>query len=64
MHLIFVEHERRLAAGKAQNGVKAEAQSLAAWIRTTHSGCPPPTPKTIENRIREAHRQRCPKAPK
>lgn len=57
MHLIEREHARRCAEGRALGPVAREAADLAAWFRTAHPEAPPPTAKTIENRIRSAHRR-------
>lgn len=57
MHLVEREHARRCAEGRALGSVGREAAQLAAWFRAEHPGAPPPTAKTIENRIRAAHRR-------
>lgn len=46
-----------LAEGGALGPVAQEAAELAAWIRSAHPEAPPPTAKTIENRIQSAHRR-------
>lgn len=57
MHLVEREHARRCAEGRALGPVAQEAAELAAWFRRAHPDAPPPTAKTIENRIRSAHRR-------
>jgi hypothetical protein len=57
MYLIHPEHERRMAAGEAYVSLAAEAEYLAGWFRKTHPSKPTPKPRTIENQIRDAHRQ-------
>lgn len=61
MHLVEREHARRCAEGEAegeaQGPVAREAAHLAEWLRAAHPEAPPPTAKTIENRIRAAHRR-------
>jgi hypothetical protein len=64
MHLIRREHRRRLDAGEAHESLAAEARYLAAWLAQQHPMAPQPTTKTIENAIREAHRQRANRPPK
>lgn len=64
MHLVRQEHARRLQAGKAEASLAAEARYLARWLRDTHPGEPPPTQKTIENRIRDQHHREKAKPPK
>ncbi len=56
IHLIVVEHRSRLASGKAEISVTAEAENLADWLKSTHPDAPSLTPKTIQNRIRAEHR--------
>lgn len=57
MHLVEREHAQRCAEGRALGPVAREAAELAAWFRRAHPEAPPPTAKTIENRIRSAHRR-------
>ena len=64
MHLIRSEHRRRLDAGEAHESLADEARYLAAWLARQHPAAPQPTPKTVENAIREAHRQRATRPPK
>ena len=54
-HLVVAEFQHRLAAGAVLNTLRAEAQALSAWLRTEHPLFAQMTPKTIENRIREAY---------
>jgi hypothetical protein len=58
MHLVIAEHERRLAAGECEKSVKAESERLEQWFeeRYRNTRFQPPKAKTIENRIRDAHR--------
>lgn len=56
MHLVHPEHQRRLDAGEAEQTLSAEAAALAAWLKKVHPSAPSLTVKTIENNIRERHR--------
>jgi hypothetical protein len=58
MYLVEEEHRRRFQRGVAQTHVALEARELAEWFRAKHPNAPPLTAKTIENKIRSAHRQR------
>lgn len=51
------EHLRRLAAGEALEGVGKEAAYLKGWLDWAYPDAPRTTNKTIENRIRAAHRK-------
>ena len=51
------EAERRRSANEALPKISAEAQELHSWCAKKHPSYPTPTAKTIENRIREAHRK-------
>lgn len=64
------EHARRVAAQKAGtasqrttevpaavHGVAAQARELLSWLESAHPNYPRPTPGTIENAIRAAHRE-------
>jgi hypothetical protein len=64
MHLITAEHEARWDRGEAHKSVRAEAKSLLKWFSRVHVSQPPPSSKTIENRIRETHRGRRGRDPK
>jgi hypothetical protein len=55
MHLILEEHRRRIDAGEKQ--ISAESRFLEKWFKARHRDLQPPTAKTIENRIRDAHKQ-------
>jgi hypothetical protein len=57
MHLVHPEHQRRLDARQAEQTLSAEAAALAAWLKKTHPNAPPLTVKTIENNIRDRHRE-------
>jgi hypothetical protein len=52
------EHRRRMDAGEAFESVRQEASHLKDWLDRTYPEAPATTAKTIENRIRAAHRQR------
>jgi hypothetical protein len=58
MRLVENEYRSRCQRGVAQTTVSSEARALAEWFRATHLDAPPPTAKTIENKIRSEHRQR------
>jgi hypothetical protein len=64
MHVVRDEHARRLMSGAAKAAVSAEASHLADWFRAAYPKAPSLTAKTIENAIREAHRQPRPNPPK
>ena len=57
MQLVHPEHQRRLDAGAAERALSAEAAALAAWLKKTYPNAPSLTVKTIENNIRERHRE-------
>jgi len=63
MHIVRSEHRRRLDKGEAHESLADEARCLAAWLAQRHPMAPQPTPKAIENAIREAHRRRATRAP-
>jgi hypothetical protein len=55
---IRVEHQRRLAEGRAVRGVAVEARELGLWVRRVHPGLPRYlSNSTIEASIRHAHRR-------
>ncbi len=56
MHLIFDELERRAIAGKMLGAVGKESLELVEWLKVTHASNPRPTPKTVENQIRDRYR--------
>jgi hypothetical protein len=58
VQLIEAEHRRRIDSGEALAKVGEEAKHLEKWLVTTHPRAPRTTAKTIENRIRKAHRNR------
>jgi hypothetical protein len=58
IQLIEAEHQRRINSGKALDKVGEEAKHLEKWLVTTHPRAPRTKTKTIENRIRKAHRNR------
>src|SRR5262249_54077077 len=52
------EHARRIDAGECLETVGAEAAALLEWLKREHPGQPSyPTRRTIENSIRDQHRQ-------
>lgn len=55
-HLIEAEHRRRRTAGLALPTDKQEADVLIAWLRETHPGAPPVSPKTVRNWLAEWRR--------
>jgi hypothetical protein len=57
MHIVSVEHQRRLGSGEAALRVRQEAKALAEWLKKTHPVVPTLTAKTIENNIRATHRE-------
>jgi hypothetical protein len=57
IRLVELEHERRLKAGKAMTKVSQEAVHLKEWLDRMYPDAPQTTTRTIENRIREAHRR-------
>jgi hypothetical protein len=57
MHLIEIEHRARWERGETQSGVAAESRALRDWFVAKHPNAPPPSPSTIENRIRREYRQ-------
>jgi hypothetical protein len=58
IRVVELEHQRRLAAGEAIESVVKEAAHLKDWLDRHYPDAPKTTKKTIENRIREAHRTR------
>ncbi len=57
MSYIVAEHDKRCDDNVADNSVGREAKHLKAWFENAYKGWPCATAKTIENRIRERHRQ-------
>jgi hypothetical protein len=57
MRLVEKEHRRRLDGGEAAKNVGEEAAHLKIWLDGTYPSAPQTTAKTIENRIRGAHRK-------
>lgn len=64
MSLIKDEHERRLNGGEAHEALAEEARHLNAWLKAMYPTAMQPTPKTIGNAIRGAHRQHATRSPK
>jgi hypothetical protein len=58
IRVVELEHRRRLAAGETIESVVKEAAHLKDWLDRNYPDAPKTTEKTIENRIREAHRRR------
>jgi hypothetical protein len=56
IQLVEAEHKRCLDRGEALPKVSKEAAHLKAWLDSNYPDAPRMTAKTIENRIREAHR--------
>jgi hypothetical protein len=56
IQLVEREAERRRASGNSFEKVSEEADHLHKWCRREHPNAPTPTSKTIENKIRCAHR--------
>jgi hypothetical protein len=61
IRVIEDEHQRRITRGEAIDSVGEEAAHLKDWLDRSHPGAPKTTKKTIENRIRAAHRRRASK---
>jgi hypothetical protein len=61
IRIIEGEHQRRIARGIALDSVGKEAEYLKDWLDSKYPDAPQTTKKTIENRIRAAHRRRAPK---
>jgi hypothetical protein len=57
IRLVEAEHKRRLDRGEALAKVSKEATYLKAWLDSSYPDAPRTTAKTVENRIRAAHRQ-------
>lgn len=55
--IIEAEFERRIAAGDLETSLAAQGRILAAWYREKYPRHRCPTPKTIENNLREAWRR-------
>jgi hypothetical protein len=58
IRLVEAEHQRRLASGESLESVGDEAAHLKDWLNHHYPDAPKTTKKTIENRIRAAHRGR------
>lgn len=56
-HLIEAECRRRYQAGERHEKTAEWARQLRAWIMSQHPGMPPPTEKTIANRLPELLRE-------
>jgi hypothetical protein len=54
--IIRIEFQRRVEAGEIAASLAAEARALQVWYRQTWPRRDCPTPKTIENNLREAWR--------
>ena len=57
-HLIKMEFEARCQRDETAKSVTLEAIALSRWLAETHPSAPQLTPKTIENQIRSAFRNR------
>jgi hypothetical protein len=58
IRIVEREHQRRLASGETIKSVGKEAACLKDWLDNHYPDAPETTKKTIENRIRGAHRGR------
>ena len=58
MHLVEEEYDARHERGQSKGTLVAIARELAAWAKATHPTLRHPTSRTIENALREKHRQR------
>jgi hypothetical protein len=58
MHLIEQEFDRRDRLGLVEGSLKREGDFLAEWLTQNHPDQPPTTSKTIQNRLRDKHRDR------
>jgi hypothetical protein len=56
-HFVVQEFNRRCQSGEVEDILSSEAKALSAWLKATHAGLPRMTPRTIENKIRDAHRR-------
>jgi hypothetical protein len=63
MYVVLEEFERRarLSPPEVVQSVGKQADILHDWFTANHKGLPPLTPKTIENRIRDRHREVSPR---
>jgi hypothetical protein len=52
MHLVIEEFKRRAAAAPLSGTLAENAEALSNWVRQAHPTVPPPSPKTIKNKIR------------
>lgn len=57
MHLIVGELKRRVRENACKASLREEATELLQWFRLQHPNAQSPTIKTIENNIRDHHRQ-------
>ena len=57
MHIVLEEAKRRRQSGETLDRVSGEARALREWYVKNYPNMPPPTAKTIENKIRGDHRQ-------
>ncbi len=55
--MVGLEHERRMAAGEAEEKITHEAEYLSAWLAKKHPEWPQMTAKTVANNIGAAHRR-------
>lgn len=56
-HLYEAEFRRRAELGTAEHHLASEARYLQNWVREKHPSAPQPTVCTIQNNIREMHRE-------
>jgi hypothetical protein len=57
MHLIEAEFDARCARSEVAESLAEESKYLVNWLKREHPGAALPTPKTIQNRLREKYRQ-------
>ena len=55
-HIVMQEFQRRIENKAVLDALGEEAQALSDWLAAEHPGFPPMTRKTVENSIRDAHR--------
>jgi hypothetical protein len=51
MHIVLIEHRRRVENGSHDESRTAEAKSLEGWLKQAHPDMPPLTYKTILNKL-------------
>jgi hypothetical protein len=56
-HLVVIEFRNREKRGVVEASLKDESEALVRWYKENYTDGPNLTPGTVENRIRELHRQ-------